>query len=58
MQLLERGHDVITTVRTKEKAQVVLSRIPDRSATRIKFDVVEDASAPNAYDKGRSNAIL
>lgn len=40
--LLERGHSVVTTVRTQEKAQKIKDAYPGHSASELDFVIVED----------------
>jgi nucleoside-diphosphate-sugar epimerase len=49
LQLLEKGHNIVATVRTKEKAQKVITGLPETLATRISFHVVEDVGQPGAF---------
>ncbi|KAM5441269.1 Glycine-rich RNA-binding protein 2, mitochondrial [Microsporum ferrugineum] len=49
--LLERGHSVVTTVRSQEKGQRILSAHPHVGKDRLDFVVVEDIAQPNAFEK-------
>ncbi|KAG5209608.1 NADPH-dependent methylglyoxal reductase GRE2 [Trichophyton interdigitale] len=49
--LLERGHSVVTTVRSREKGQRILDAHPQVSKDKLDFVVVEDIAQPNAFDK-------
>lgn len=46
--LLEHGHEVITTVRSEEKAKKIKDAHPKAS---IDFRIVEDIAQPNAFDE-------
>ena len=49
--LLERGHSVVTTVRSTEKGQKILDNYPKVSKDRLDFVLVEDVAKPGAFDK-------
>ncbi|OOF94542.1 hypothetical protein ASPCADRAFT_208212 [Aspergillus carbonarius ITEM 5010] len=49
--LLARGHSVVTTVRTPEKAQRLQSQRPEIPSSRLSFQIVEDISQLNAFDQ-------
>ncbi|EFQ98071.1 NADPH-dependent methylglyoxal reductase GRE2 [Nannizzia gypsea CBS 118893] len=49
--LLERGHSVVTTVRSQEKGQRILDAHPQIGKDRLDFVVVEDISQPNAFER-------
>lgn len=49
--LLERGHSVVTTVRSTEKGQKILDNHPHSSKDRLDFVIVEDIAKPGAFDK-------
>ncbi|RKL38054.1 hypothetical protein BFJ72_g7516 [Fusarium proliferatum] len=54
--LLDRGHSVITTVRSQAKADHIKSTYFDVSSSRLDFAIVEDISAENAYDEVMKSA--
>ncbi|SCV34316.1 related to aldehyde reductase II [Fusarium fujikuroi] len=49
--LLDRGHSVVTTVRSQAKADHIKSTYFDVPSSRLDFVIVEDISAENAYDE-------
>ncbi|KAF2862183.1 putative NAD dependent epimerase/dehydratase [Piedraia hortae CBS 480.64] len=49
--LLQRGHRVVTTVRTQQKAQKIAERYSNYGKDKLDFAFVEDIAAPNAFDK-------
>lgn len=49
--LLERGHSVVTTVRTSEKGQKILENHKSVSKDKLSFAIVEDIAQPGAFDK-------
>ena len=49
--LLERGHSVVTTVRSKEKGQKILDNHPKVSKDKLDFVIVEDIAESGAFDK-------
>ncbi|PGH11581.1 hypothetical protein AJ80_07051 [Polytolypa hystricis UAMH7299] len=49
--LLERGHSVVTTVRSQEKAQKIQDAHPGIQKDRLDFAIVEDIAQPDAFDK-------
>ena len=49
--LLERGHSVVTTVRTPEKGQKILDNHPKVSKDKLDFVIVEDIAKPGAFEK-------
>nr|XP_023900337.1 ketoreductase azaE-like [Quercus suber]POE50716.1 ketoreductase azae [Quercus suber] len=52
--LLERGHSVVTTVRSQEKADKIASAHPNYGKDKLSFAIVEDIAQPNAFD----NAVV
>lgn len=54
--LLDRGHSVITTVRSQAKADHIKSTYFDVPSSRLDFVIVEDISAENAYDEVMKSA--
>ena len=50
-QLLKRGHSVVTTVRSTEKAERIKSAYPDVSEDKLDFAIVKDIAQPDAFDK-------
>ena len=51
LQLLDKGHDVITTIRTLERQKETASCIPEAHASKIAYAIVKDGGVPNAYDE-------
>ena len=49
--LLERGHSVVTTVRSTEKGQKILDNHPKVSKDKLDFVIVEDIAKRGAFDK-------
>lgn len=49
--LLERGHSVVTTVRSLQKAQAIRAAHPKFGKDRLDFAVVEDIAQPDAFDQ-------
>ncbi|KAI1776584.1 NAD(P)-binding protein [Hypoxylon cercidicola] len=49
-QLLQRGHSVVTTVRSQEKADKIKASYPDLGSDRLGFAIVPDVAQPNAFD--------
>ncbi|KAF5525808.1 Ketoreductase azaE [Colletotrichum aenigma] len=50
-QLLERGHDVVTTVRSEDKAQKIRDAHPELDAKRLTIAIVPDIAQPDAFDE-------
>lgn len=50
-ELLKRGHSVVTTVRSQEKADQIRESHPSISKDNLDFVIVPDVSAPDAFDK-------
>ena len=49
-QLLEKGYEVVATVRTPERQQETASCIPKAHTSKITYAIVKDGGVPNAYD--------
>lgn len=49
--LLKRGHSVVTTVRSQEKASRIKAAYPDLPSSKLDFAIVEDIAQPTAFDK-------
>jgi nucleoside-diphosphate-sugar epimerase len=49
--LLERGHSVVTTVRTSQKGQTILDNHKNVPETKLSYVIVEDIAQPGAFDK-------
>ena len=49
-QLLEKGYEVVTTVRTPERQKETASCIPEAYTSKIAYAIVRDGGVPNAYD--------
>ncbi|KAJ5390852.1 C6 transcription factor [Penicillium cataractarum] len=52
--LLARGHSVVTTVRSQQKAQAILAGHPELSKDRLDCAIVEDIAKADAFD----NAVI
>lgn len=52
--LLERGHSVVTTVRSQEKAQKIKEAHPDVPKEKLDFAIVEDIAKLDAFE----NAVV
>jgi nucleoside-diphosphate-sugar epimerase len=50
-QLLDRGHSVVTTVRSQQKADNIKKAHPDRGQDKLDFVIVEDIAQEGAFDK-------
>ncbi|KAH6670728.1 putative NADPH-dependent methylglyoxal reductase GRP2 [Halenospora varia] len=48
--LLEKGHTVVTSVRSEAKAQKIRDAHPEVSKDKLDFRVVEDIAQPGAFD--------
>ncbi|KAL3460832.1 hypothetical protein BJX64DRAFT_175982 [Aspergillus heterothallicus] len=48
--LLSRGHSIVTTVRTTEKARSLLAQYPDIASDRLRCKIVPDIAAADAFD--------
>ncbi|KAJ5111613.1 methylglyoxal reductase (NADPH-dependent) gre2 [Penicillium argentinense] len=49
--LLARGHSVVTTVRSHEKAEQIRERYPYTSTTHLEVILVPDFTSPGAFDE-------
>ncbi|KAE8553905.1 hypothetical protein EYB25_002443 [Talaromyces marneffei] len=49
--LLKRGHSVVTTVRSQEKADQIKASYPAVSQENLDFAIVPDVSEPDAFDQ-------
>ncbi|KAJ5280488.1 NAD(P)-binding protein [Penicillium angulare] len=49
--LLARGHSVVTTVRSPQKAEAILQAHPELQKDRLDYVIVEDIGQANAFDK-------
>ena len=49
--LLERGHSVVTTVRSSEKGQKILDNHPKVPKDKLDFVIVEDIAKQGSFDK-------
>lgn len=49
--LLARGHSVVTTVRSQQKAQGIKNAHPNVSKEKLDFAIVEDIARPDAFDE-------
>ncbi|KAI1819610.1 NAD(P)-binding protein [Xylaria intraflava] len=49
--LLQRGHSVVTTVRSSQKGQYILDAHPQHTRATLDYAVVEDIARLNAFDK-------
>ncbi|OQO01317.1 hypothetical protein B0A48_12872 [Cryoendolithus antarcticus] len=49
--LLERGHSVVTTVRSQEKANKIKDAHPKYGKDKLDFAIVEDIAQEHAFDK-------
>ncbi|KLP06775.1 related to aldehyde reductase II [Fusarium fujikuroi] len=54
--LLDRGHSVVTTVRSQAKADHIKSTYFDVPSSQLDFAIVEDISVENAYDEVMKSA--
>lgn len=52
--LLERGHSVVTTVRSLKKAQAIKAAHPNFDKDRLDFAIVEDIAQPGGMLRDRS----
>ncbi|KAK1508368.1 NAD dependent epimerase/dehydratase [Colletotrichum tamarilloi] len=50
-QLLARGHSVVTTVRSEDKAQRIRDAHKDLDASRLHVAIVPDIARPDAFDE-------
>jgi len=49
--LLERGHSVVTTVRSQEKVEKIKAAHPNVPASKLDFRIVEDIAKEGAFDE-------
>ncbi|KAL4949470.1 hypothetical protein BDW69DRAFT_188270 [Aspergillus filifer] len=49
--LLKRGHSVVTTVRSQEKAEQIRASYPGVAKEDLDFAIVSDVAAPDAFDQ-------
>lgn len=49
--LLQRGHSVVTTVRSQEKAKKIAENHPNVGKDKLDFAIVEDIAKENAFDE-------
>ena len=49
--LIERGHSVVTSVRSKEKAQAIKDAHPAIGKEKLDFVIVEDIAVEGAFDR-------
>ncbi|KIW47875.1 uncharacterized protein PV06_00531 [Exophiala oligosperma] len=49
--LLQRGHDVVFTVRSDEKGQKILSNHPGTPASKLSYVIVKDIAQETAFDE-------
>ncbi|KAI6248700.1 Ketoreductase azaE [Erysiphe necator] len=49
--LLEHGHNVITTVRSDEKASKIKAALESTASSRLDFKIIEDIAQPGAFDE-------
>lgn len=49
--LLERGHSVVATVRTQEKADKIKEQYHGKYADSLSFAIVPDIAQPGAFDE-------
>lgn len=49
--LLHRGHSVVTTVRSQEKANKIKKAHPSYGSDKLDFSIVEDIAQEGAFDK-------
>ncbi|KAK3683447.1 hypothetical protein B0T22DRAFT_247453 [Podospora appendiculata] len=50
-QLLSKGHSVVTTVRSEDKAQKIRDAYPQKSAEELNVLIVPDIAKPDAFDE-------
>ena len=49
--LLERGHSVVSTVRSSQKGQTILDNHKSVPKDKLSYVIVEDIAQPGAFDK-------
>jgi uncharacterized protein YbjT (DUF2867 family) len=58
-QLLEKGYDVVTTVRTPEKGAKLLRALTASGGSKLSYQIVEDVAQKGAFDEvGHSFALM
>lgn len=50
VEFLRRKHEVVTTVRSQEKGDALRLAIPEELTSLLTCSIVEDISAPHAFD--------
>ncbi|KAH8883425.1 NAD(P)-binding protein [Thozetella sp. PMI_491] len=50
-QLLAKGHHVVTTVRSEEKAEKIRQAYPDKTPEELSVVIVPDIAQPDAFDE-------
>ncbi|KAI9371335.1 hypothetical protein BJX61DRAFT_511798 [Aspergillus egyptiacus] len=50
-QLLERGYDVVTTVRSEEKGERILAAHPNTAKEKLSYVIVKDIAEDGAFDE-------
>jgi len=50
-QLLTKGHSVVTTVRSEEKAAPIRAAYPDKTSDELSIVIVPDIAKPDAFDE-------
>lgn len=50
-QLLEKGYDVVTTVRSDEKGVKLLSAFSSSTKDRLSYQIVKDVARRGAFDE-------
>ena len=50
-QLLKKGHRVVTTVRSEEKAQGIRQAYADKTKDQLDIQIVPDIAQPTAFDE-------
>ena len=48
---MTKGHDVVTTVRSEEKAKQIRDAYPAKSARELQVLIVPDIAQPGAFDE-------
>ncbi|KAL1881394.1 hypothetical protein VTK73DRAFT_4154 [Phialemonium thermophilum] len=50
-QLLKKGHSIVTTVRSEEKAKKIREAYPDKTQDQLAIVIVPDIAQPGAFDE-------
>ena len=50
-QLLQKGHHVVTTVRSEDKAKRIREAYPDKTSEELNVVIVPDIADPTAFDE-------